>query len=52
MTNMSPSIVCTARRTSQTAVASIPRRYALSGIREMLSEMTLVLFTLAWELPT
>jgi len=30
-------IVSTARRTSQTAVASILRRYALSGLREIRS---------------
>jgi hypothetical protein len=44
-------IVHTARRTGQTAVASIPRRYALSGIREIRFWATLAVFALAWELP-
>jgi hypothetical protein len=50
MTTLLSPIVRTARRTSQTAVASIPR-LVLSGIREMLSETTLVMFALACELP-
>jgi len=50
MTILPSPIVRTARRTGQTAVASIPR-LSLSGIREMLSVVSLAMFALAWELP-